>query len=238
MRRQQLGYPLLALLLVVLIIAGAAGLLPSWLVAAAVYGIPGFLLGELILGRTDVGRVERLLFAVSLSIVLIILGAQVMNLFPSGVSAFSWIVLLGGVSAVAAAVLVRVRPAGQRLPRRSSLRPVERADGLQLVAGAVLVGLAGIVAVVAANVRTDPGFTQLSIERLSDTVNISVDSEELTRTRFRLVVSTESDEHVIELAPGETFSLPIQAPDGAQRIEVELFRGDEREPYREVSLEL
>ncbi|MEO8246846.1 MAG: hypothetical protein ABI622_06950 [Chloroflexota bacterium] len=238
MKRGQLGYPLLAGVLLVLIVAGALGFMPVWLVAAAVYAIPGFLVIELDLGSDDVGRVERALLAVSLSMVLIIIGAQVLNLLPSGISGLSWIILLGGVSTVVAAVLVRVRQPGRSYPERSSLRPVERADGLELIGGAVLMLLALIVAVLGATVRTDPGFTQLSIERLSDTVNITVDSRELTHSRYRLVISTESDEHVLELAPGESWSLRIQAPDGAQRIEAQLFLGSETTPYREVSLEL
>jgi hypothetical protein len=238
MRGRHLGYPLLALVLVLATAAGAMGVLPSWIVAIAIYGVPGFLICELLLNGMVMDRVERAILAVTLSLAVIVIGAQVLNLLPIGVTPLGWVLLLGGTSFAAAGALVWIgRDVGPWRPV-SRWRGIARVDALRLAAAALLSVTAIAIAILAAGVRTDAGFTQLWIDRSADSALISVRSQETDAGSYRVVISTEPEEYTFTLSPGETWSLPIQVPDGAQEIDVHLYHGEGELPYRRLRVEL
>ena len=238
MTRRHFGYPLLALVMVLASVAGAMGILPSWIVAIAIYGVPGFLICELLLNGVSTGTAERAVLALALSVAVIVIGAQVLNLLPIGITPLGWVLLLGGTSFAAAGALVWIRR-DEEPGRPLSKRPVIKgADALRLAAAALLSVTAIGIAILAAGVRTDPGFTQLWIDRSADSALISVRSQETEVGSYRVVVSTEPEEHTFTLEPGETWSLPIQVPDGAREINVQLYRGEADEPYRRLRVEL
>ena len=238
MNRILIGYPMLAVVLVLATAGGALGILPSWLVAVAVYGIPGFLITEVLMAGITIGRVERGVIALTTSVVLIVLGAQFLNLLPIGITPLSWILLLGGASVAAAAALVRMRWDVRRRREVWVWPGIARAHALRLTAAGLLAVVAVVIAVLAANVRTDAGFTQLWIDRSADSARISVRSQELEPGTYRLVVSTDPNDHTFTLVPGQTWTLSIQVPDAAGRIDVQLYLGDDAEPYRELDVEL
>jgi hypothetical protein len=238
MTRSRLVYPLIALLFILVMVAGAIGWLPSLLVAIAIYGVPAYLTADLVLHGLPTGRVERTVIAVAMSVTLLIIAAQVLNLLPSGITPTSWIVLLGALGLVAAAALAR-----RGAPRRPQLpaapwRSIRTVDAVRLAGAALLGVLAVLIAVQNAEVRTDDGFTQLWIDRSADSARISVQSHELEAGTYRLVVSTEQEDHDFSLAPGESWFLSVQIPDGASEIDVRLYRADDEEPYRQVDVKL
>src|SRR5215831_9505820 len=83
--------------------------------------LPGYALTSALFPRRTLGVPEHLVFSLSLSMVIVILGGLALNWTPFGLRASSWAVLLGGIT-LGASVVAFVRRRGQSVSAPGWLR--------------------------------------------------------------------------------------------------------------------
>jgi hypothetical protein len=210
--------------------------------------LPGYAIAAAIFARRRIQRRQFLLFSLGLSLVVLALGALVLNYAPGGVRAWSWALLLFLV------VLGCCRGAALRRPKRAQA-PISwalpRPNGGQaaLLAGG---GLAILVAVVLAftplSATNATGFTEVWIQPLSgdNGVRIGVGSAERDDSSYRLVVNFGGTREVtrrFKLEPGQRQVLALGESAAASSlvaipVTATLYKEDSPEPgqpFRQVS---
>jgi len=204
--------------------------------------LPGYALTSALFPRRTLGVAEHLVFSLSLSVVIVILGGLLLNWTPFGLRSSSLAVLLAGITLAASAVAL-VRRRGQSLPAPGWLR-MENAgftlrQGLLLGLAALIVCGAVAVSIIGAERQSYPGFTQLWIlpaggANAENAVRLGVSNMESTAMEYRLAVSVDGkvvkEWPSIDLVPNEkweaTLVLPPTASAGVARVEADLYRTD------------
>lgn len=207
--------------------------------------LPGYAIVAAAFGSRELAPPKRLLLSVAVSLMVLALGAFVLNIFPFGLETASWAVLLPLVviAGCRAAAVRRDRP--RRQPARPAL-PRPAAGNL------VLFGLAAVIALGALALAERPlpaenakGFTalwMLPTDKSEDAVAIGVDSNQHDADSYRLRVSLGKDQsktYRVDLDPGEerVYELDVPSrPSGRTHVVASLYKeGRPDKVYRRVT---
>jgi uncharacterized membrane protein len=215
--------------------------------------LPGYALTSALFPRRTLGVPEHLVFILSLSLVIVILGGLALNWTSFGLRASSWAVLLGGITLGASAVAL-VRWRGQSTPAPRGLRVghvgLTLRQGLLLGLAALIVCGAVAVSIIGAELQSYAGFTQLWIlpaggANAKNVVRLGVSDMESTAMEYRLDVNMDGklvrEWSSIDLSPNQkwvaTLVLPPTGSTGTGRVEADLYRtGAPTTIYRHVVL--
>ncbi len=216
--------------------------------------LPGYALtAALIPDRQSLGRTERTVLGVGMSIVLVILAGLLLNLLPVGITNVTMSVSLAVFSLVASAIgLVRRR--GQRdqdpatdldgpevgdIPEAVAGRRRERPNGYgpEFLALAVILTVAAVFVGVLGAVRApSTQFTQFWLLTGSDpnVIQVGIRDEEGQQMQYRIEVETQGQvlrSTEIDLGQGEdtlqTIKLPALTGGLAATVTARLFRIDQ-----------
>jgi uncharacterized membrane protein len=207
--------------------------------------LPGYAIAAAAFGSQELARPKRLMLSVATSLMVLPLGAFVLNVFPFGLTTASWAVLLPVVVLAASrgAALRRERP-GRDAGAGSLPRPA--AGGLALGAVALLIAVAAIALAQKPLAADDAvGFTalwMLPTDSREDAVAVGVVSNQHHPTSYRLEVSlgkNQSKSYRVKLDPGEEHVYEVDVPpesDGRTHVVATLYREQRPgDPYRRVT---
>jgi hypothetical protein len=212
---------------------------PTWLrfplAILLVAVLPGNAVAEAVLPSSS--GIERALIALSLSFVTVVFGGLLLDA-TAGITRLSFTFLLVGVTLVAGAFTLRFgRPPTDR---QAPVRFVVRARDVLMFAAAALVVVATVVfarsPLHASGLR---GYTVLSMAPQGQGLRLTVESQELRRSRYRLVVRQgpkQIRQWQLALVPGRTWGGAIAAQHGKRAVEATLYlrHGQSWIVYREV----
>jgi hypothetical protein len=214
--------------------------------------LPGFVLSRAILPRTSsrpgCSPLERVCWTLGLGMALLIAGALLLNVLPSGLTSTSWVVLTLLVLLVAGVIAARrERSLGSRPVRLPApMRPSPR--NLLIVGAAVLIaGGAIALGVVSEATKASPGFSQLWLVpddvasarapgATTETAQLGVYSDEEATSQFRVELRPDGAQEQnwdFSLGPGQQWEQSVTVP-GGTRTEAVLYRGSDPTPYRRV----
>ncbi|HYQ79508.1 MAG TPA: DUF1616 domain-containing protein [Solirubrobacterales bacterium] len=181
--------------------------------------LPGYAIVAAAFGSRELAPPKRIMLSVAVSLMVLALGAFVLNIFPFGLETASWAVLLPLVviAACRGAALRRERPQPGRGGRPALPRPA---------VGTLVIGaLAAVIALGALVLAGKPlpaenakGFTalwMLPTDSREDAVAIGVDSNQHQARSYRLEVSLGKDQsktYRVDLDPGEERVYEVDVP--------------------------
>ncbi|HET8814101.1 MAG TPA: DUF1616 domain-containing protein [Solirubrobacterales bacterium] len=209
--------------------------------------LPGYALVAAAFASRELAPPKRLTLSVGTSLMVLVLGAFVLNVFPFGLTTASWAVLLPMVviAACRAAAIRRDRPARRR-SRRSPL-PRPQPGSIALVSIALLIG-AGALALAqkplpAEDAEGYAALWMLPADAEEETAVVGVINNEHDPASYRLKVRLGEDKRArtyrVELDPGEERTYEIGVARGASgrtHVVASLYR--EEQPthlYRRVT---
>lgn len=210
--------------------------------------LPGFALVAATFDGEDLEPLKRVTVEVAASLIVLVLGAFVLNAFPFGLRTGSWAVLLALFIVVGCFVGAWRR--GTAKPER---RPLLGAVGRPSTRSALLVGAAVLIGAAAIALAQTPlpakhaeGYTalwMLPTDADEEAVVVGVESNEQDPEAYRLRVSqaggSESRTFRVELDPGEekTFEIDVpRAADSSKHVVASLYReGDPERLFRRVT---
>jgi uncharacterized membrane protein len=208
--------------------------------------LPGFAIVAVSFGDREMAPPKLWTLSVGVSLMVLAIGAVLLNVFPFGLTTASWAVLLGVVvlAACRGAALRRGRPQ-ERRPTRRGWRLAPRDTALLATAAAIVI-VALVVAQKPLPADKAEGFAalwMLPTNSKEDAVRVGVLSSEQDPTSYRLQVDLgkgRSRTLRVSLDPGEeeTFEVPVpSAPGGGKtHLVASLYRSDEpRHLYRRVT---
>jgi glycosyltransferase involved in cell wall biosynthesis len=242
------GEEIALLALTALAIVGAA--LPSGtgttlrtiLVAPLALFLPGYALTGAIFRRRHLASVERIVLALSLSLVTTALASLLLYVTSLGLTVGSWVTALVVITVAATLVVAAYPPAPEDEPepvdarpaRRPPLRPIHVAIGVLAVA---LTAAAVALAVTPLPSSSAPGYTSLWLtrDRATSALTVGVRSQEHHATRYllRLRLSGRTTTRRLALAPGQTWQKHLPLSRGAV---ASLYRVGHPGVYRSVRL--
>ncbi len=209
--------------------------------------LPGYAVIAAAFGSDEPALPKRLALSVATSLMVLVLGAFVLNIFPFGLTTASWAVLLPLVviAACRGAALRRGRPAGVSANRGTTF---PRPSAGTAAAGTVAL----VIAVAAMALAQKPlpaddavGFTalwMLPTDSREDAVAVGVISSQQHPSSYRLRVSlgkNQSKTYRVHLDPGEerAFELDVPPePGGRTHVVASLYRnGKPNKVYRRVT---
>lgn len=274
----RLSRPTLRAPLVVALLGVVAGAvlsdpeIPMLLRALAAGGLafllPGLGLGYALLPRGVLGAAERLTIALGGSLAVTVVGAFLLHVVPIGLSAMSWGMLLGAVTAgsglVGWARAPRTAapgagpagvPVGARVRRGASTASMRAAavplpQVAMLLAAGVLVALSLVVARAGVTAQPHQPFTELWMLARDDgaAVRVGVENREDRDVAYRLVLTLDGralgGPVTITLADGEATEEVIALPVGRaarDSVEARLWRAEQspdEPPYRSTRISL
>lgn len=207
--------------------------------------LPGYAIVAAAFGSREPAPPKRVVLSVATSLMTLVLGAFVLNIFPFGLRTASWAVLLPLVVIAAGrgAALRRDRPGPQT--RRATI-PRPATASLAIVAVAVLIaGAALVLAQKPLPAKDAVGFSalwMLPTDSREDAVAVGVISNEHDYTSYRLEVSlgkSQSKTYRVHLYPGEERVYEVDVPpraSGRTRVVATLYRkGRPEHVYRRVN---
>jgi hypothetical protein len=248
---------------VLLLVDGIHPLLRVLLALLLVVLAPGYSVMLAACPGPSIAGTERLVLSVGVSMALAVLGGLLLNWTPWGLRPESWVVLLSGVTLVAAVVaFARLRK--PRTSARVNGRPA-RSHGRFGIGSVCLVTLAVTIvsatiflARISADTPIEAGFSDLWMlpdeGAATQSVRLGVRSQEGTLTSYRLRLDVdgapEASWDIVDLAPGEVWQSTVALPPDTDRsavVEARLYRaaesvvgqakvGDAETPYRRVEL--
>jgi hypothetical protein len=212
--------------------------------------IPGYMLTAALVPPQALGRTERMLLSLGLSLAAAGIGALLLDRTPWGLQARSWILYLSALTLCAGLAAIVRRWKSARGEARGKTSAVSA--GPTILQG-ILLGLAALVTVAAvalasrpAPARGDQGYTLMWMLPAqgsnSGDVRVGLRSMELTPTRYRLEMVDQGqvvqEWPEIELKTGETWetvaALPVKESGGGP-VEARLYRLDDQgSVYRRV----
>ena len=215
-----------------------------WLPLAGVG--PGYAVTAALFPKAQLGRAERLLLSVALSLAVLVLGSVVVFQMGTDLTLNVWAALVESVVSVGCLVAMLRRPSEPAL-----VAPLPGLSQRQWV----LFGLAGLVALAALALAGTPlaatnvqGYTVLWVLPAGDAaapeLRLGVESAELSAVSYRVEVSVGAgapgEVARLTLAPGEkwesTYAIPPELQ-GQGAIAARLYRLDQPdEAYRQVTL--
>lgn len=226
---------LLGAILILTALGGVAGFVPVPVVVAVVFCIPGYLLIAGIFGPTLMPGIERWTLSIVMSMAILTLGAQLLNLTPVAITPLGWLALLA-IVAVAVTLPVMRNPAPLNLvwPRLI----VTGRDWLMLAAAGSMLFLALAITVSASLQPVDNGFTQMWIEPVKQGARLNVRNQERETVRYRIEieVNRERTAEQLELQAGRSWSITIPVGRKGGTVNAVLFRYADEVPYRSVRL--
>jgi hypothetical protein len=204
--------------------------------------LPGFALVAATFDGEELAPLKRVMVEVAASLILLVLGAFVLNIFPFGLTTASWAVLLAAVIVLGCFVAARRRGTAKpvKRPLFGGLRRPSTASVLLLTA-ATLIGAAAVaLAQIPLPAKHAEGYTalwMLPTDAEEEAVVVGVESNEQDPAAYRLRVSqaggSESQTFRVELAPGGEKTFEVEVPRGASgrgHVVASLYR--EGEPGR------
>lgn len=208
--------------------------------------LPGYAVIAVAFGSNELALAKRLTLSLATSLMVLALGAFVLNIFPFGLTTASWAVFLPLVVIAASrgAALRRGRPERSPTGRRTPPRP----SAANLAIGAVALVIA--IAAVALSQRPLPadgavGFSalwMLPTDSREDAVAVGVISNMQHHTSYRLEVSlgkNRSQSYRFGLDPGEEQVYEIEVPPkagGRTHVVTSLYRAKRPQHlYRRVT---
>ena len=208
--------------------------------------LPGYAIVAAAFGSRELAPPKRTTLSFAVSLMVLALGAFVLNIFPFGLETASWAVLLPLVviAACRGAALRRERPPRERAARPALPRPA--------AGNLVLYALAAVIALAALGLAEKPlpaenakGFTalwMLPTDKREEAVAIGVDSNQQDFRSYRLRVSLGKDQsktYRVELDPGEERVYEVDVPpqpSGRTHVVASLYKaGEPQKLYRRVT---
>jgi uncharacterized membrane protein len=199
--------------------------------------LPGYAIVTAAFLRREPAPPKRLMLSVAASLMVLVLGALILNVFPFGLRTASWAVFLPLVviAACAWAALKRGRPQRPRPLLAAAGRP--RARSVALLGAAILIGAAAVaLAQKPLPAKNAEGFTalwMLPADSREEAVVVGVESNEQDPVSYRLEVSVGaegvSQTERVELEPGEEQTFEVEVPsssDSRRRVVASLYRED------------
>jgi hypothetical protein len=198
--------------------------------------LPGFALVAAVFDGEELTPLKRVTIEVAASLIVLVLGAFVLNVFPFGLTTASWAVLLASFVVVGCLAAAR---------RRGKVRPVRRplfgsagrpsAGTLLLLGAAVLIGAASIaLAQKPLPAKHAEGYTalwMLPTDGSEEAVVVGVQSNQQDPASFRLDIAVggkgQSETHRVKLDPGEEKTFEVEVPlrsTGRTRVVASLHR--------------
>lgn len=212
-----------------------AALLPWEIVRlAAALPLTLFLSGYAIVAAAFASRElappKRMMLSVGVSLMVLVLGAFVLNIFPFGLTTASWAVLLPViVIAAARAAALRRDPPRRRRAEGFSL-PRASAGSIALVSLALLIGIASLVLaqrpLPAENAAGYAALWMLPTDSREEAVRVGVLSNEQDSASYRLEVTQGKGRapqtFQLSLEPGEerSFELDVRSAESGNRTRV------------------
>jgi hypothetical protein len=210
--------------------------------------LPGFALVAATFDGEELAPLKRVTVEVAASLILLVLGAFVLNIFPFGLATASWAVLLALVVVLGCFVAARRRGAAKPV-KRSLLDGVDRPSTrtVLMLTAATLVGAAAIaLAQTPLPAKHAEGYTalwMLPTDAEEEAVMVGVESNEQDPAAYRLRISqaggSESQTFRVELDPGEEKTYEVEVPRGAtgtEHVVASLYReGDPDRLFRRVT---
>jgi len=210
--------------------------------------LPGYAIVAVAFGSSELAPPKRLTLSVGVSLMVLVLGALVLNVFPFGIRTASWAVLLAlvVVAACRGAALRRGRPQPRRKSRSplAGYRPSWGAVAM-LAAAVVLAGAALVLAQKPLSAKHAEGFTalwMLPTDSREDAVRVGVVSSEQDPASYRLTIEvgkSQSHDYRVDLDPGEEESFEVEvprAPGSRRHVVASLYREEKPQHlYRRVT---
>lgn len=198
--------------------------------------LPGFALVAAGFDGEDLAPLKRLTIEVAASLIVLVLSAFFLNIFPFGLTTASWAVLLALL--VILGCLVAARRRGRAEGRRGPLlAPFERppARAVVMLAAAVLIGVAAVaLAQKPLPAKHADGYTalwMLPTDAREEAVVVGVQSNEQHPASYRLRISTRGDSqsrtYPVKLDPGEEKTFDVEVPPrstGSTHVVASLYR--------------
>jgi uncharacterized membrane protein len=198
--------------------------------------LPGFALVAAVFDGEQLAPLKRLTIEVAASLIVLVLSAFVLNIFPFGLRTASWAVLLPLLIIVGCAVAARRRDKASRRPRPFFAgvgRPSTRT--IVLLGAAIVIGAASIaLAQKPLPAKHAEGFTalwMLPTDADEEAVVVGVQSNEQDPASYRLEVTagggSQSKTYRVELDPGEEKTFEVEVPSrstGRTHVVASLYR--------------
>jgi Protein of unknown function (DUF1616) len=198
--------------------------------------LPGFALVAATFDGEELAALKRLTIEVAASLIVLVLGAFVLNIFPFGLTTASWAVLLALFVVIGCFWAARRRGREER-PQRPLFAAVPRPSP----GSAVLVGVAILIGAAAIALAQKPlpakhaeGYTalwMLPADSSEERVVVGVQSNEQDPAAYRLRISSnrgsQSRTYRVKLDPGEerTFEAEVPEPSaGRAHVVASLYR--------------
>ncbi len=208
--------------------------------------LPGYAIVAAAFGSRELAPPKRIVLSVGTSLMMLVLGAFVLNVFPFGLRTASWAVLLTLVVVAAARGAALRRDPADRGARRWPAIPRPAPASLALVAVAVLIaGAALVLAQKPLPAKNAAGFSalwMLPTDSREDAVAVGVISNEHDYTSYRLEVSlgtSQSKTYRVHLYPGQEKVYEVDVPpraSGRTHVVATLYRkGRPEHVYRRVN---
>jgi hypothetical protein len=210
--------------------------------------LPGFALVAAAFDGEELAPLKRLTVEVAASLIVLVLSAFVLNIFPFGLTTASWAVLLPLVVVAGCLWAARRRGKASRqaaAPFASIGRPATRS--IVLVGAAVLIGAASIaLAQKPLPAKHADGYTalwMLPTNAAERAVVVGVQSNEQDPASYRLRIATgggsQSKTYRVKLDPGEEKTFAVKAPSrstGRTHVVASLYReGETDRLFRRVT---
>ncbi len=208
--------------------------------------LPGYAIVAAAFGSRELALPKRIVLSVATSLMTLVLGAFVLNIFPFGLRTASWAVLLPLVVIAASRGAALRRDPADRQARRRTTIPHPAPASLAIVAVAVLIaGAALVLAQKPLPAKNAVGFSalwMLPTDSREDAVAVGVISNEHDYTSYRLEVSlgkSQSKTYRVHLYPGQEQVYEVDVPPragGRTHVVATLYRkGRPEHVYRRVN---
>src|ERR1700749_552972 len=209
--------------------------------------LPGFAIVEAAFGEGEPALPKRLTLSVGTSLIVLVLGTLILNVFPFGLTTAS------GPFPLPLIVIAACRWAAMKRKRRGEVRPLSAfvarpsARTAILVGAAILIGAASIaLAQKPLPAKNAEGFTvlwMLPTDAREEAVGVGVESNKQDPAAYRLEVQvggeSQSREYRVKLDPGEekTFEVAVPSKPGRRtHVVASLYRKSEPQLlYRRVT---
>ena len=238
------------------VLTGVSPLIRGLLGVPLIIALPGYALtAALIPDRGALGRTERTILGVGMSIVTVILVALGLNQLQAGITSVTVALSVGAITLLCVVVAAVRR---RREPTLSAADPGEDDDseheaskpfGPELLALAVILTVGAVFVGVLGTVQApQPGFTQLWMLDGSapNTIQVGIRNNEGSPLQYRLEIETQGQilrSSQIDLAAGQetlqTINLPALSGSSPQTVTARLYRLDltsATAPYRTTLL--
>lgn len=208
--------------------------------------LPGYAVVAAAFGSRELALPKRITLSVATSLMVLALGAFVLNIFPFGLETASWAVLLPlVVIAACRGAALRRRPPGRGRGRRPAL-PRPSTGGLVLGALALAIAIAALALaerpLPAENAKGFTALWMLPTDSREEAVAVGVVSNQQDSHSYRLEVSLGKDQsktYRVSLDPGEerVYELDVPpTPGGRTHVVASLYKaGNPQKLYRRAT---